>query len=311
MNERNYDTLQLTRDHEFNLSDFALFLAVMKNKKAYQNVLSIILNEPELELLEVKAEEVILNKSGKRAIRLDTWATDSRSRQFNMEMQNDARQDNLAKRSRFYQGMLDTPILKSGRNTKYRQLPSTIIIFITQEDIFGKDKAMYTFKEKCLEEPDLFLDDGTQKIFLNMASRCGREDLVSLLQYMKQTSLDNPYVTSCDTRILELDQIVREVKESEEWEAVQMNILEIGLEEGRRLGIEIGIKEGLEEGLAKGLAAGREQGHAEGQAEGREQGIAHTNLLTRLLAKDGRMDDIIKAANDPDYQKKLFKEYNL
>lgn len=228
-----------------------------------------------------------------------------------MEMQNDARQDNLAKRSRFYQGMLDTPILKSGRNTKYRQLPSTIIIFITQEDIFGKDKAMYTFKEKCLEEPDLFLDDGTQKIFLNMASRCGREDLVSLLQYMKQTSLDNPYVTSCDTRILELDQIVREVKESEEWEAVQMNILEIGLEEGRRLGIEIGIKEGLEEGLAKGLAAGREQGHAEGQAEGREQGIAHTNLLTRLLAKDGRMDDIIKAANDPDYQKKLFKEYNL
>ncbi len=226
---------------------------------------------------------------------MDAWAADSRNRQFNMEMQNDARHDNLAKRSRFYQGMLDTPVLKAGPNTKYRQLPYTIIIFITQEDIFGRNKAMYTFKEKCLEEPDLFLEDGTQKIFLNMASRCGREDLISLLQYMKQTSLDNPYVTSRDTRILELDQIVREVKESEEWEAVQMNILEIGLEEGRRLGIEIGIKEGL----------------AEGREQGREQGIAHTNQLILLLAKDGRMDDIVKAANDSDYQKKLFKEYNL
>ena len=34
----------------FNLSDFALFLSVMKNKPAYENTLSIIMNDPSLRL---------------------------------------------------------------------------------------------------------------------------------------------------------------------------------------------------------------------------------------------------------------------
>lgn len=63
----------------------------------------------------------------------------------------------------FYQGLIDTPILKAGKRTKYRQLPSTIIIFITQEDIFKRDWAMYTFTEQCEEEEGLHLGDGTKK----------------------------------------------------------------------------------------------------------------------------------------------------
>lgn len=36
--------VQLPEDYEFNLSDFTLFLSVMKNKAAYQCVLSIIID---------------------------------------------------------------------------------------------------------------------------------------------------------------------------------------------------------------------------------------------------------------------------
>ena len=121
----------LPEDYAFNLSDFALFLSVMKNKTAYENTLSIILDEPDLRLKEVKVEQVILNKSGKRAIRLDAWARDEQNRHINTEMQNDAKQDNLRKRSRFYQGLLDTPVLKSGKKTKYKHLPSTICLLYT------------------------------------------------------------------------------------------------------------------------------------------------------------------------------------
>ena len=67
----------------------------------------------------------------------------------------------------------------------------------------------------------------------------GREELVSLLQYMKNTTLGNPDIIVKDKRIEELDRIVKEVKQSEEWEAVKMNILEIGL------------KQGIEQGMAK------------------------------------------------------------
>ena len=82
----------------------------------------------------------------------------------------------------YYQGLLDSPILKSGKKTKYKELPSTIIIFITQEDIFGKDRAKYTFTEQCEEIEGLHLEDGTTKIFLNMSSKNGSKELVSLLQ---------------------------------------------------------------------------------------------------------------------------------
>ncbi len=224
-------------DYEFNLSDFALFLSVMKNPKAYKCALSIFLEEPEIELAEVKVEQVILNKSGKRAIRLDAWAKSTDNRQFNMEMQNDTKSDDVRKRSRYYQGLLDSPILKSGKETRYKNLPSTVIIFITREDIFGKDLAKYTFTEQCREVAGMELEDGTTKIFLNMTSKNGSQELISLLQYMKRTSIDNPAITVMDPRIVELDKIVNEVKASEEWEAMKMNILEIGIEQGVQQGI--------------------------------------------------------------------------
>lgn len=136
-------TTMLPEDYQFNLSDFAFFLSVMKNPKAYRNVLSIIMDEPNIQIKEVKVEQVILNKSGKRAIRLDAWAKTTDERQFNMEMQNDTKADDVKKRSRFYQGLMDSPILKSGKNTKYKMLPSTVIIFITMDDIFEYDQQKW------------------------------------------------------------------------------------------------------------------------------------------------------------------------
>lgn len=240
-------------DHEFNLSDFALFLSVMKIPRAYQCALSIFMEEPDIELVEVKVEQVILNKVGKRAIRLDAWARSTDNRQFNMEMQNNTENDDVRKRSRYYQSMIDTPILKSGKETRYRYLPSTVIIFITQDDIFGRDLAKYTFTERCQEVENLELEDGTKKIFLNMTSKNGSQELISLLQYMKDTRIDNPDILVKDSRILELDNIVQEVKASEEWEAVKMSILEIGIEKGKEIGIERGIERGAAQQLVNSV----------------------------------------------------------
>ena len=177
--------------YRFNLSDFALFLSVMKNKSAYECTLSIILEEEHIELKEVKVEKVILNRSGKRAIRLDAWAKDGNNREFDMEMQNDSAGDDLPRHSRFYQGMLDTPILKSGKRTK----------------------------------------------------------------------------------------IVNEVKESEEWEAVQMNIFEIGV--------------------------------SYGEERGEERGEKRLNLLHKKLLDENRIDDLRRSIEDEKYQKKLYKEYHI
>ena len=250
------ENVTILTEHEFNLSDFALFLSVVKNPRAYQCMLSVFMEEPDIELAEVKVEQVILNKVGKRAIRLDAWAKSTDHRQFNMEMQNDTKGDDVRKRSRYYQGLLDSPILKSGKETRYKNLPSTVIIFITQEDIFGKDLAKYTFTEQCKEIEGLELEDGTTKIFLNMSSKNGTPELVSMLQYIRKTQIDNPEILVKDSRILELDEIVTEVKSSEEWEAVHMNILEIGIEHGMQKGLLQGANEKLTELVEKKLKKG-------------------------------------------------------
>ena len=77
----------------------------------------IFKEEPDIELPEVRVEQVILNKLGKRAIRLDAWVKSKDNRQFNMEMQNNSKDDDVRKRSKYYQGLIDSPILKSGKET--------------------------------------------------------------------------------------------------------------------------------------------------------------------------------------------------
>lgn len=77
---------------------------------------------------------------------------------------------------------------------------------------------------QCEEVTGLHLEDGTKKIFLK------------------------------DRRIEKLDTIVREVKQSEEWEGVKMNILEIGLQQG----LEEGVEQGLVELICKKLRKGKD-----------------------------------------------------
>ena len=174
-------------------------------------------------------------------------------------MQNDTDSDDIRKRARFYQGLIDSPILKSGKRTKYRHLPSTMIIFITQEDIFGQDLAKYTFTEQCEEIAGMHLEDGTTKVFLNMSSKNGTPELVSLLQYMKDTTLENPNIIVKDKRILKLAEIVEEVKQSEEWEAIHTSIYSMGIKKGR--------EEGRTEGLTQGITTGTLRGKAQSVLE--------------------------------------------
>ena len=49
----------------------------------------------------------------------------------------------------------------------------------------------------------------------------------------------------------------------------------------------------------------------DGIEKGIQKGEDRVNCLNQLLAKVNRTQDIIRAASDTEYQKKLFKEFNL
>jgi len=59
-------------------------------------------------------------------------------------------------------------------------------------------------------------------------------------------------------------------------------------------------------GLAKGLAEGLEKGLEKGQER-----LNKVNQLTTLLLENGRIEDLKRAAVEPEFQKKLLEEFGL
>ena len=64
-------------------------------------------------------------------------------------------------------------------------------------------------------------------------------------------------------------------------------------------------------GIEAGRKIGIEEGKVEGRAEGRVEGENRINQLNIELSKLGRTEDILKAAVDKEYQRKLLEEFGL
>lgn len=71
--------------------------------------------------------------------------------------------DDLQKRSRYYQALMDTSLLEPGI-ANYNLLNDSYIIMITTFDLFGGGKYKYTFLPQCQESPEIRLKDGATRI---------------------------------------------------------------------------------------------------------------------------------------------------
>ena len=55
----------------------------------------------------------------------------------------------------------------------------------------------------------------------------------------------------------------------------------------------------------------REEGRQEGRQEGLQTGKYRVNQLNIILARQGRNEELIRAASDENYQEKLFEELGI
>ena len=90
---------------------------------------------------------------------------DDKGTVFNIEMQTSKDMNELVKRTRYYQAMIDIRLLEKGQD--YDALNNTYIIFICTFGVFTGDRHKYTFTNLCVGEEGLKLDDGTTKLFLS------------------------------------------------------------------------------------------------------------------------------------------------
>ena len=73
-------------------------------------------------------------------MRLDIYATDSENKKYNIEIQR-ADKGAGAKRARYNSSLIDSNILPTGFEVE--NLAETYVIFITENDVIGKNKPIY------------------------------------------------------------------------------------------------------------------------------------------------------------------------
>lgn len=225
---------------ELNLTDDFLFDVATEE---LENCKAIIELTTGLRLKSLKwksGQKVIHNLPGKRGVRLDFIAESEDGRIFDVEMQN-CNEGNIPKRTRFYQALIDAPILKSGERGFDKMNPLYIII-ICNYDPYGKKKYCYTFDNQCKEVPGLRLGDEVTKLLLSTKGENEEEvskELVDFLHYVTESN-ENGLPDECDERLKRLHESIREIKASADMEVEYMKMEErerIIRDEGKQIGI--------------------------------------------------------------------------
>ena len=141
--------LQQQKDHEEDLARLRGFRPVddtfmrvlfRDNLPLAELVLRIITGKKDLRLTQEETQKDMSRLVGARGICLDVHGVDDQNRQYDLEVQ---RADSGARpeRARYHASVLDVENLNAGQ--QFEELPTTYIIFITENDIWGAGAALY------------------------------------------------------------------------------------------------------------------------------------------------------------------------
>ena len=237
---------------EIGLSNDFIFGKVMSDPELCKELLERILPGIEIDHIEYpELQKPIKEDVDARSVRLDVYVKDGKNTVYDIEMQKVNTRE-LPKRSRYYQGMMDLQLIDSGQ--PYKKLNQSYVIFICLEDVFGKNRHIYTFENICREDPGIKLRDGAIKIFLNAKGNLNdvSSELRAFLDYLGGKKSEDEYVQK-------LERAVKEAKRNRKWRHEYMTLLmrdqenqEIGEERGRREGRLEGMREGRLEGQLEG-----------------------------------------------------------
>ena len=267
---------------DLNLMDKFLFDEAMEDKDNMKTLLDIVLGQDTHLKYPPQTEKEFRNSKENRQIRLDVYAIDEDDVVYDTEPQKQNTK-NLPKRSRLYQGLIDSNLLPPG-SIDFNALNTVIIIMIMPFDLFGYELYQYTFRMKCEEISELELEDGATRIFLNSHGKHPEfvnPELIELLEYMEKST--DTVAKKCESkRIHQMHERITKLKSSKEMEIKYMQKWEE-----------------------------KEIERQEAYAEGERAGEARINKLIMYLIEQGRNEDLAKAAANSEYQAKLLKELGL
>ena len=223
---------------ELTITDDFMFGKVMEDKVLCHDLLECLLGQPVGELQDVQSERRFRYPSDGKPIRLDVYTGDN-EHTYDTEMQN-----------------------LNHHTIEELELP--------------KRSAKYSFENRCREESELVLSDGTEKFFFNCSCRSEDvpEELRALYEYIQEGKVNSELTGR-------LEEAVEKARRNEKWRSEYV----------KELILEDDIRE-------EGRAEGREEGRAEGREEGRAEERANTERekarADALEAKVRELEAIIK-----------------
>lgn len=157
-------------------NDF-LFGKIFQDEDLCLRLVRLILPELNIERVFISVLQKSLHETfDTKGVRFDVYLRDDKDRIINVEMQT-AKNDNIMKRTRAYHSLIDLDAMDRQKVKRYGNMPDVIVIFICGFDLFKKGRHIYTFRNFCVQERDLALEDGATTIFLNTK---GKADDVSI-----------------------------------------------------------------------------------------------------------------------------------
>lgn len=267
--------------------DFVFCNVLSENPTLCKEIAELLIGRKINRIVDISQQKSIKETVDGKGVRFDVEFTDELGKIYDIEMQRSS--DDLPKRTRYYNSLVDLETLKRGKN--YKELKDVYILFICTFDPFKKGLHKYTVHSNIKEDPSIEFDDGSTKIFY---STMYKEENISngvkrFLNYVR-------YGIIKDDLTERIDEKVKKLLNSEERREEYMTLAEQ---------YKWYQREGFNEGLAEGRAEGRAEGHSEERSLIRK--------LRSLMIKDGRKEEFDSAlsSDNDDMLESLIKEYNI
>ena len=150
--------------------DDILFNKMAEEKDFCEEILRVILGDPELTVIDHHPQETLKNLKG-RSLQLDALCKLGDGRLVNVEVQK-YRSEAHQRRVRYHGALLTANYTPQGRN--FSDVPNVCIIYIAKFDIFGAQRSVYHIK-RTVEETGQTVYNGMEEIYVNTEVRDGTE----------------------------------------------------------------------------------------------------------------------------------------
>ena len=257
-----------------------------RDKATTQHIIRAVIEKDDLDVVKVKTQNSIENAFG-HSVRFDVLATDSEGNFYNIEIQN-AANDNLLARADFYGASIKMRHFKKCKS--YSEVPRVYVIFFVKDGRYCDNKLVNHYFIKDDANRDLGI--GTRIYFVNGSlhddspvGKISHDFSCTDASEMKDEVVAKQFATVKQQELKTMDTFTQRVFEE-------------GLKSGEELGREDGEK--------RGEKRGREEGEKRGRIKGKLEQLME--ITRRIMSNEKKsLEDAMRYLQLSDSEKSLVR----